>query len=60
MIAKRRSLRFGLVTARHATKSAGFEKRRDDGAAQRAGTAGDDDMPIPKIHDANPLRERLV
>jgi hypothetical protein len=42
------------------TKSAGFEKRGDHGAAQRAGTAGDDHMPIAKIHDAAPSRKRSV
>jgi hypothetical protein len=56
MIAQRRSLRFGFVPAWHVTKSPGFDKRRNDGATQRAGAAGDGYMPIAKIHDANPSR----
>jgi hypothetical protein len=59
LIAKRGSLGFGLVTARHVTKSAGFEKRRNDGATQRASAAGDGYMPITKIHDAKSFAQKL-
>ena len=55
VVAQPEALRFGLVEARHVAERAGLDQRGDDGGAERAGAAGDDDMTVAEIHRGYPL-----
>ena len=50
VVAERKPLRFRLVEAGHMANGAVLDQRRDDGGAERAGAAGDNDMTIAEIH----------
>src|SRR5580704_15843391 len=57
MLAQPEPLCLRLIEAGHVADRAGAEQNLDDRAAQRAGAAGDDDMPITEIHAlSSPIR----
>ena len=51
VLAQPKALRLRLVEARHVADGAGLDQRRDDGGAERAGSAGDHHVTIAEVHE---------
>jgi len=51
MLAQPESLRLRLIAARDVADGAGIDQRRDDGAAERAGSAADHHVTIAEVHE---------
>jgi hypothetical protein len=58
VVAERKAISFRRVDVRHVTDGAGVDQRADHGGAERAGTAGDDDMTLVIVHGPLPLAAR--
>jgi hypothetical protein len=55
MLAQRKPIRLRSIEIWDVADGAGLDQRADHGGAQRAGSAGDDDMAVAIIHRLLPL-----
>jgi hypothetical protein len=60
VVAVSEAIRFRRVDVGHVADGAGVEQCADHGGAERAGTAGDDDMTVAIVHRLLPLAARVT